>query len=284
MKDLKLIPVHCHPVHHQGELFSDHEGYIGILDDAGIDKIVMWGNHFYGVTDKMIIDFVTKFPDRIIGVPEIVPWDKDVRERMRVFAHDYGMAGIKLHPAIGFQPNDEKLMYPIYQQCMELKLSVACHSCVSGGDRPKASNVTCQSIFWDDVGRDFPELNVVLSHCGWPMIEQTHMLSARKGIALDLTRISPFYYKNVWQDTVGLLLHRFGADRILFGNLGGLAPGERGYDHKKTVENMNVETEATLKLLDALEVDDEARAQIMGGNALRIFRNTGAGRKIVKEK
>lgn len=40
MKRPKLIPIHCHPVHRQGELFSDYEGYIGILDDAGIDKIV----------------------------------------------------------------------------------------------------------------------------------------------------------------------------------------------------------------------------------------------------
>ena len=38
MKSGKLIPVHSHPVHHQGELFSDYEGYISILDDAGIDK------------------------------------------------------------------------------------------------------------------------------------------------------------------------------------------------------------------------------------------------------
>ena len=70
----------------------------------------------------------------------------------------------------------------------------------------------------------------------------------------------------------------------MFGNLGVLVSGKGGFDHEKTVQNMNVETEATLKLLDGLEVGDDDRKKIMGGNALRIFHNTAAGRRIVKEQ
>ena len=62
----------------------------------------------------------------------------------------------------------------------------------------------------------------------------------------------------------------------------GYRKGNDRHDHKRTVEKMSFGTEAMLKLLHALEVDEAARAKIVGdGNAVRIFRNTAAGGRIV---
>jgi len=280
LKNIKYTSIHCHPVHDARDTFTDYSRYISMLDNVGLDKVVMYGNISYGVTDEMIVNFVRKFPRRIIGVPEIIPWEKDVKDKIKSFALEHGMSGIKLHPSLGFKPDDKKLMYPIYELCLKLNLAIACHSAIAGPVREKTFNDCCQPIFFDRVSDDFPELRIVISHCGWPLIEQTHLLSWRSNIALDITRISPFYYKNYWKETIGLLLWRFGPQRILFGNLGILGKNKNGYDFKTTENKMKIELKDTLKLLTGLKknVETELTAldtgdyeNIMGGNALRLF-------------
>lgn len=227
--------------------------------------------------------FVRRHPERVLGVPEIVPGEPGVKERMRMFAHEWGMSGIKLHPAIGFSPNDKSLMYPIYEECLNLKLSVASHSCIAGKERPNIRHAGCRPMLWDDVAEDFPDLKIVISHCGYPLIEESLMLNSRKNIYFDITRIRAYYHGNTWADVVGRLTAMCGPRRILFGNLCGLLCDEGQFNRKRTVAFIRNETAAALELLEGLvkQVDPENHAfgplsgedksDIMRGNALRVF-------------
>jgi len=272
-----IVPVHGHPVHIGGpKLFDHYDEYVSALNGAGIDKMVIWGNDFFGVDNTLIVNFVHKYPDRFMGAPQISPFDPQALDKMKKLADEHGMSGIKLHPAEGFYLNDKKVMYPIYEQALELHMyNIAVHCAVAGGSRPKASNIYCQPLTLDEPSRDFPSINFQLSHCGWPLLEQTIMLQERKNIYLDISYIRVF--ENVWEEKVRLLLIAFGPERLLFGNYENFAKEpdrdfDYAYDIKKTAQLLKARTDQTIRLLDNLKVSKEDQAKIMGGTALHLYR------------
>ncbi len=271
-----IMPVHGHPVHEGGpKVFQRYDEYIAVLDQAGIDRIVLWGNEYYGVDNSMIIAFLKKYPKRIVAAPEVSPFDRNVLDKMKMYVEEYGISGLKLHPSIGFYPNDKNLVYPIYEKAVDLRMkAVAFHCAVCGTERKKAGNVYCQPIHLDEPSSDFPELAFQISHCGWPLIEQTLMLQEKKNIYLDISWVRVF--KDFWQEKVAMVLAAFGPGRLLFGNWEGLVNitnenGSCGCDVAKSAENFSRRTQATVSLLDHLGLDESAKGKVMGQNAAGIY-------------
>lgn len=144
------------------------------MDKAGIDKsiiaVVDWGlgRHLgepkMGIEEinKLYADVAKKFPDRLIAFAGIDPRRKGAAKSIETFVTEWGMKGIKLHPAMGFYPND-KICYPIYEKAAELKLPILFHT----GDDPRPVYFKfAQPIYLQEVAVDFPDIPIILGHAG----------------------------------------------------------------------------------------------------------------------
>ena len=157
--------------------------------------------------------------------------------------------GLKLYPTYqGFYANDN-MVYPLYAKAQELKIPVMIHtgSSIFKGARLKYGD----PLRIDDVAVDFPDLTLILAHSGRGFWYRR---------AFFLSRL----HRNVHMEIAGLppqkLLEYFpdlekNADKIVFGSDW---PGLRSI-------------KANIEAIRSLPLSQEAKAKILGENAVRIL-------------
>ena len=158
----------------------DGEGkeYLGLMDKAGIDKAMIFGSDF-GVqleepkihpyeTNRRLADLAKKYPDKFIAVAALDPRRPGAVKHFRTCIEEWGIKGLKLHPAAGFYPTDE-ICYPFYEMCGEYGLPIIFHS----GAQPAAPVKldTQFPVYIAEAATKFPDTNMVIAHVGqdlWP--------------------------------------------------------------------------------------------------------------------
>ena len=208
------------------------EVYLDAMDEAGVDKVVILGKDYGFAGDKRddnlsdddTAQFVRAHPDRFIGFTAVHP-DRTIDVNLDKIARavsQFGLRGIKLNPASGFYPNDERL-YPVYGKAMALGLPVIIHMGIkppSEGSRLKY----CNPIHIDDIAVDFPELKLVIAHAAYPWVEELIMTGLyAPNVSVDistLNQIEDALGYPVVLPTLKKLVQSLGANRILFGSDG----------------------------------------------------------------
>ena len=106
-----------------------------------------------------------------------------------------GLRGLKLSPPTQeFFPHDRAKAYPIYEAAQDLGIPVVIHCGMSW--EPKAKASWAQPLFLEDVACDFPKLNIVIAHMGWPWVLDSVMLALKyPNIHLDTAAL---YFDNPW--------------------------------------------------------------------------------------
>ena len=106
-----------------------------------------------------------------------------------------GLRGLKLSPPTQeFFPHDREKAYPIYEAAQALGIPVVIHCGMSW--EPKAKASWAQPLFLEDVACDFPKLNIVIAHMGWPWVLDSVMLALKyPNIHLDTAAL---YFDNPW--------------------------------------------------------------------------------------
>ncbi|HEX9854226.1 MAG TPA: amidohydrolase family protein [Acidimicrobiia bacterium] len=170
-------------------------------------------------------------PDVFIPFAGIDPWKGDaaIDEIGRCHAN-FGIKGIgELNPARQkFYPNDERL-YPVWEACQELGLVVMFHMGFpgAGAGRPggmgyKLDHV--RPIHLDSMAADFPELNVISAHPGWPFHHENLAACWHKAnYWIDLSGFAPRYFPQEVVHYANSLIQ----DRVLFGTDWPVIPVER---------------------------------------------------------
>jgi len=227
-----IIDVHNHITVKDHPFHLPQEEYLKSMDELGIDKMVILGKDYGKIGDRQksnlpdeeVFSFVKAHPDRFIGFTAVHP-DREVKanvERVERAVNDLGLRGIKLNPASGFYPNDERL-YPVYEKAEELKIPVMVHSGVkppAEGNRLKY----CQPICLDDVAVDFPDLNIIIAHAGYPWLDETIMVGLyAQNVYADistLNQVEEVMGCEVVLPTLRRLKSSLGVSRILFGSDG----------------------------------------------------------------
>jgi hypothetical protein len=90
-------------------------------------------------------------------------------ERVERAVREFDFRYVWFHPmSWGLRPTDEKC-YPLYAKCLELDVPV----CLQTGQsaEPLPSEVG-HPMYADGVAMDFPELKLVLTHTGWPWVDE----------------------------------------------------------------------------------------------------------------
>jgi len=153
------------------------------MDVAGIDKAVLLpidctttrGCKIF--SNEQIAELCSR-SDRFIGFASVDPHKKQAVKELEYSITTLGLKGLKLAPGIqAFYPNDKKIVYPIYEAAQDLGIPVLLHSGMSW--EPKSMAKYANPVFLEDVAFDFPNLNIVIAHFGWPWVLETAMLALK---------------------------------------------------------------------------------------------------------
>jgi hypothetical protein len=166
--------------------------------------------------NRWLLDSVATLP-QITPYVAVDPWTLSPEENV---AHLREMAalgarGIKLHPVVQkFEPSDAR-MYPIYEACREMGLTVLSHTgSAKGGEKFAEPEAFVEML------RAFPGLSVVLAHLGGGSWQQTTAFAeAFPAVAFDLCEIIEWTgkAKAPAREAFAQMIADVGPERVLFG-------------------------------------------------------------------
>lgn len=159
-----------------GDNLPSLEDTISDMDAAGVSKSVIvaidaetiWD---YRVSNELVAASVAENPGRLIGFASVDPHKGKVarRELRRAVTSD-GMSGLKLLPHLIELKVNDPLMYPIYEEALELGVPVLFHMGTQFHTGTKLKY--CHPLDVDEVAVDLPDLKIVIAHFGWPWYEE----------------------------------------------------------------------------------------------------------------
>lgn len=175
-----------------------------------------------GAPNDLIGKAVEDHPDVFIPFAGIDPHKGEVAIEEIRRCHDlFGIKGIgELNPARQkFFPNDETF-YPIWEVCQELGIVVMFHMgfAGAGAGKPGGMGYKLDAVraipYLDDMAADFPELDVIHAHPGWPFHHEAIAACWHKSnFWIDLSGFAPRYFP----DEVVRYANNLIQDRVLFG-------------------------------------------------------------------
>lgn len=162
------------------------EKLVAAMDQAGVDRSCVFPVDYGLLTGEPAVPIdeqnqavsraVRKFPDRLVGLFTVDPRRPGAVDLFCRAVEDWGLKGLKLHPATGFHPYDE-IVYPLYNKCLEYKLPVLIHT---GSQPAPAKSRFARPVDVDDVAADFPDLDIILAHAGHNWFEEALLVCGVK--------------------------------------------------------------------------------------------------------
>ncbi|GLC94309.1 amidohydrolase [Cupriavidus sp. TA19] len=223
------------------------------MEEAGVDKGVVVGRlagTLGSVSNGDVARIVRDYPGRFIGAASIDPTNRVVACKTISEAVASGFKAINIEPGSYPIPMyaDDRRLYPVYAHCEDLNVPVI--MMVGGTAGPDLSY--SDPVRTDRVLADFPKLNVVVVHGGWPWVtEILHIAFRRPNMYL-----SPdMYFSRMpgWEEYVKAA-DSFLADRMLYASSFPFCPVR---DYKRWFET--------------LPIRPENMEKVMGGNACRLL-------------
>jgi predicted TIM-barrel fold metal-dependent hydrolase len=162
------------------------EKTVSDMDEAGVDMSCIFSVDFgllageppVSMQDQnhMVAEAARRFPDRLIPFFTIDPRRPGGMDLFQRGVEEWGMKGLKLHPASGFYPYDP-VAYPFYEKCMEYGIPVLFHT----GSQPAPMKFRfAQPMNLDDVAADFPQLPIIMAHCAHSLWEEALLVAEIK--------------------------------------------------------------------------------------------------------
>lgn len=224
------------------------------MDAAGVDKGVVVGRLagvLGSVSNADVRQIVADHPQRFIGAASIDPTSRTGAFKTIDAAIDNGFKLINIEPGSYPVPMhaDDRRLYPIYGHCEDRGVPVILM--VGGTAGPDLSY--SDPIRTDRVLADFPKLDVVIAHGGWPWVtEILHIAFRRQNLYL-----SPdmYFSRMPGSEEYVKAADTFLADRMLYASSFPFCPIKQ---YKEWFERLPLKPENLEK--------------VMGGNAQRLLR------------
>lgn len=228
------------------------DALLAAMDAGGIDRALLAAWHGPAgplISNDEVAGLVARYPDRFAGVAAVDltrPIDavREVRRRA-----GEGFVGVRVVPWLWDLAPNHRRYAPVYVACVETGLPFCTQI---GHTGPLCPSEPGRPIpYLDEVLLDFPDLVVVGGHVGYPWIDEVLSLAMK--------------YPNFHVDTSAYAVHRLPS---------GLVDYLRGPGRTRVLFGTNwpmLSPKRALAELDALGLDDEARALFLGGNAERVF-------------
>jgi predicted TIM-barrel fold metal-dependent hydrolase len=227
---------------------------VASMDEGGVSKslISAWeGPQGALISNDEVAGFVRQAPARLAGVGSVdIRRPRAAVSEIRRCVRDLGFKGIRILPWLWELPPTHARFYPVYSECCELGVPFCTQVGHTGPLMP--SEVGRPIPYIDQVAIDFPELEIVCGHIGYPWTEEMVAVATK--------------HRNVYIDTSAYTVRRYppalvaylkahGAAKVMFGsNWPMIAPAK------------------ALEGLGELGLDDATRSAFLNGNATRVFR------------
>ena len=133
---------------------------------------------------------------------------------------DLRLLGFHFHPIMGRFAVDDRRLYPLWETIDALRVPVMIDVGTTGmgAGMPGGSGTRIRFAHpaaIDGLAADFPNLQIVMAHPGWPWVEETIAVALHKGnVAWELSGWAPKYFPDsVKRDIRGRL-----KDKVMFGS------------------------------------------------------------------
>lgn len=153
------------------------EEIVADLDRLQVELAVITGRdcettYGFPANNGSVLEFCRAYPQKFVGFWGIDPHKKmeAVREIVRA-VEEYGMKGIAIDPYLAHIPACEARFYPLYTKCAEMGIPVFI-TMAPPPQVPGAIMDYADPRHVDTVARDFPELTLIMSHGGYPYVNE----------------------------------------------------------------------------------------------------------------
>ena len=256
----RVIDFHTHVRTGQGRV----EDFIQAMAHNGIDMAVVapiipaFGEG--ESTNEQVRDLVQRYPDRLIGLACVIPYHDDAAQLLEYYIREFGFRGLKLHPPIqNFYPSDPKI-FPVIRKAIELDIPILIHTGTPIVQTARGRFGDPQEI--DDLALAFPEAKIVIAH-GEPLGLGARLAAKHPNVYMDTAvafvrtmRVIPAAGIEAFR--VMAQGKQRGGEKIIFGSDANLL---KTYRFKETLESIY-----------RLEISEQERNMILGGNAARLLK------------
>lgn len=230
---------------------------VASLDKLGVELGVITGRDCettYGTpaNNQSVLDFCRAYPQKFVGFWGIDPHKKmaAVREIERA-VNEHGMKGIAIDPYLAHIPASEARFYPLYSKCCELEIPVF----ITMAPPPQVPGAILEYADprdVDKVARDFPELVIVMSHGGYPFVNEAIYTCLRNAnVYMDISEYERAPMVEVYVRAMNELI----PDKVIFASA-----------------HPFIELADALEAYRAFPLKDEVREKVMYGNARRVLK------------
>lgn len=256
IKNSKMFKGLCEKIDFSRMKPQSLEEVVEDLDRHNVELAVITGRDCettYGAksNNDSVIEFVKAYPRKFLGFIGLDP-HKGMKaiEELKVAVNELGMRGAAIDPYLAqIYANDAKY-YPIYSKCCELDIPIV----FTTGPATLVPNAIIDHVaprYIDVAARDFPELKIVISHGGYPWVNEAITVAERnRNVYIDLSEYEFSPMAEAYVQAANTMI----SDKILYASA-------HPFVHFKDA----------LKVYEKLQFKPEVRQRIMYDNAARLL-------------
>lgn len=227
--------------------FDDPEQLLAFLDRFDIGAVVisiMQPEHAEWVGDAH-----RRFPRKILPAMIVNPLNGMDEVRRVVEYHErYGVRCLRIPPFRYTLPPTDRVYWPFYVKAIELDIAVSMNAGMPGPRRP---GWVQNPVHFDEVAFHFPELRLIMTHCGQPWTEEAiSVLAHWDHVFMACTSVAPKY----WPPALVQFINTRGREKMMFGTEFPTIPWDRARDE-----------------IDALALREEVQPLFFSENARRAY-------------
>lgn len=233
------------------------EEIIADMDEAKVDKAVIVSADYttahgvVAVTNEDVAEMASKYPERLIPFASVDPsMGISAVDRLDYAVRNLGCRGLKLVPPMQLFDFSDPRFYPLWEKAIDLDIIVWTHTAhqlsTPGSDARLGS-----PMLIEPVALRYPELKIVMGHCGFPWpFEAWSLVVRHPNVYIDISAYIDLYNYFPWDAYT-----KYNAEeKVLF-----------------ATDNPIKGFKATIDSLNAVDISDEFRKKILGGNAKKIL-------------
>jgi uncharacterized protein len=175
------------------------------------------------------------------GFPEV--------QRVVEYHERYGVRCLRIPPFRYQVPPTDRIYWPFYVKAIELDIPVSMNAGMPG---PRMPGSVQNPIYYDEVAYYFPELRIVMTHCGQPWVDEAlSVMTHWDNVFMAATSVAPKY----WTPEFVRFISTRGRERMLYGT-----------------EYPTIAWGRSRAEIEERGIGDEAAAEFFENNARRVFK------------